>query len=116
MKDENNGIIMTEFVGLRAKMYVVKMDDKKNTKKAKAVQSNVVARMITFDDYTRCLNEEIEMTHCQSYIGSKLHEVYTRNIRIEDCFESIRQTIRRTRLDGDVTVGALADAFVIYMH
>ncbi|KYN21871.1 hypothetical protein ALC57_05765 [Trachymyrmex cornetzi] len=76
MKDENNGMIMTEFVGLRAKMYAVRVDGKKDTKKAKGVKSNVVARMITFD-YTRCLNEEIETTRRQSCIRSKLHEVYT---------------------------------------
>ncbi|KYN23233.1 hypothetical protein ALC57_04350 [Trachymyrmex cornetzi] len=77
MKDENNGMIMTEFVGLRAKMYAVMVDGKKDTKKAKDVKSNVVARTITFNDYTRCLNEEIEMTCHQSCIRSKLHEVYT---------------------------------------
>ncbi|KYN10387.1 hypothetical protein ALC57_17480, partial [Trachymyrmex cornetzi] len=33
-------------------------------------------RTITFNDYTRCLNEEIEMTRRQSSIRSKLHEVY----------------------------------------
>jgi len=77
MKDENNGAIMAEFVGLRAKMYMVRMDDKNDTKKAKGIKNNVVARTITFDDYTRCLNEEIEMTRHQSCIRSKLHEVYT---------------------------------------
>ena len=56
---------MTEFVGLRAKMYAVRVDGKRETKKAKGVKSNVVARTITFDDYTRCLNEEIEMTRRQ---------------------------------------------------
>jgi len=67
MKDENNCAIMIEFVGLKAKTYTVKMDGKKNTKKAKSniVKSNVVARMIIFD-YMRCLNEEIEMTRRQS--------------------------------------------------
>ena len=77
MKDENNGAIMTEFVGLRAKMYAVRVNGKKDTKKAKGVKSNVVARTITFDDYTRCLNDEIEMTRQQSCIRSKLHKVYT---------------------------------------
>jgi len=87
------------------------VDSKKDIKKTKGVKNNVVARTITFDDYTRGLNEEIEMTRRQSCIRSKLHEVYT-------IFESKialiwRQTIRRTELDGDITVGALADTFVI---
>jgi len=57
--------IMIEFVGFRAKMYAMRVDGK-DTKKAKGVKSNIVARTITFDDYTRCLNEEIEMTRHQS--------------------------------------------------
>ncbi|XP_025075340.1 uncharacterized protein LOC112552955 [Pogonomyrmex barbatus] len=77
MKDENNGAIMTEFVGLRAKMYAVRVDGRKDIKKAKGVKNNVITRTITFDDYTRCLNEEIEMTRRQSCIRSKLHQVYT---------------------------------------
>ncbi|XP_036140462.1 uncharacterized protein LOC118644854 [Monomorium pharaonis] len=77
MKDENNGVIMTEFVGLRAKMYALKVDGKKDTKKAKGVKNNVVTRTITFDDYTQCLRDEIEMTRSQSCIRSKLHKVYT---------------------------------------
>ncbi|KYM78125.1 Cytochrome b, partial [Atta colombica] len=51
-----------------AKMYAMRVDGKKDTKKAKT---------ITFDDYTRCLNEEIEMIRRQSCIRSKLYEVYT---------------------------------------
>jgi len=77
MKDENNGAIMTEFVGLRAKMYAVRVDGKKDIKKVKDTKNNVVARTIKFDDYMRCLNEEIEITRHQSCIRSKLHEVYT---------------------------------------
>ncbi|KYN02004.1 hypothetical protein ALC62_07181 [Cyphomyrmex costatus] len=77
MKDENNGAIMTEFVGLRAKMYALRVDGKRDTKKAKGVKSSVVARTISFEDYTRCLKEDIEMTRRQACIRSKLHRVYT---------------------------------------
>jgi len=76
-KDENNGAIMTKFVGLRVKMYALRVGGKKDTKKAKSVKNSVVTRTINFDDYTRCLNEEIEMISRQSCIRSKLHEVYT---------------------------------------
>ncbi|KYN00527.1 hypothetical protein ALC62_08700 [Cyphomyrmex costatus] len=58
-------------------MYALRVQGKKDTKKAKGVKSNVVARSITFDDYTKCLNDVIEMRRRQSYIRSKLLEVYT---------------------------------------
>jgi len=41
MKDKNNGAIMTEFVGLRAKMYALRVNNKKDTKKAKGVKSKL---------------------------------------------------------------------------
>jgi len=61
MKDEKNSAIMIKFIGLRAKMYALRVDGKEDTKKAKDIKSNVIARSITFDDYTQCLNNEIEM-------------------------------------------------------
>ena len=57
-------------------MYALRVEGKKNAKKAKDIKSNVVARSI-FEGYTRCLNDAIEMTRRQSCIRSKLHEVYT---------------------------------------
>ncbi|XP_024875611.1 uncharacterized protein LOC112457000 [Temnothorax curvispinosus] len=77
MKDENDGAVMTEFVGLRAKMYVWRVEGKSDTKKIKGVKRNVVARTITFDDYMRCLRDAIELSRRQSCIRSTLHEVHT---------------------------------------
>jgi len=56
-------------------MYALRVDGKKNTKKAKDIKSTVAAEFITFNDYTQCLNDWIEMTRRQSCIRSKLHEV-----------------------------------------
>ena len=65
MKDENNGTIMTEFVGLRAKIYALRVDGK-DMKKTKGVKNNFIARSITFDDYMPFLNNEIKKKHRQS--------------------------------------------------
>ncbi|EZA51552.1 hypothetical protein X777_09761 [Ooceraea biroi] len=90
MKDENNGAIMTEFVGLRAKMYALKVDGKKVTKKVKGVKTNVIARTITFDDYIQCLEGHIEMTRDQSRIqllhpeDSKVPRFHRKNIKLRN--------------------------------
>ncbi|XP_025265427.1 uncharacterized protein LOC112638265 [Camponotus floridanus] len=76
MKDENNSALMIEFVGLRAKMYTLRVEGRCDTKKSKGVRSSV-ARTLTFDDYERCVRREVEMTREQSCLRSKLHEVYT---------------------------------------
>ncbi|KAK5644551.1 hypothetical protein RI129_005851 [Pyrocoelia pectoralis] len=75
MKDENNGKIMTEFVGLRAKMYAYSVEGKV-TKKSKGSTSASVKR-ITIDDYKKALfNYEITKRP-QHLIRSKKHLVYT---------------------------------------
>ena len=77
MKDENNGAIMTEFVGLRAKTYALRVIGKSNTKRIKGVKKNVVAKTITFDNYVRCLNNVIMHSRRQSCIRSTLHDLYS---------------------------------------
>jgi len=92
MKHEINDAIMTDLVGLRAKMYALRVDGKKDTKKVKGVKSNVVAKLITFDDYMRCLFNETEMTRKQSCIRSKLHEIHElHDIRNENRSKSVRR-------------------------
>ncbi|XP_015123336.1 uncharacterized protein LOC107045547 [Diachasma alloeum] len=77
MKDENNGRIMVEFVGLRAKTYSFKMlDDDKAKKKAKGVNAATL-RKITFEDYKNCLLNNEHIIRNQYLIQSKKHEVHT---------------------------------------
>jgi len=109
MKDKNNGVIITEFFQLTAKMYASRVQGKKDTKKIKDVKSNIVARSIMFEDYTRGLNA-IEMSHRQSCIRSKLHEVYTTsetkitlNPHNDKRISHISCQIPPTRYHGDIT-------------
>ncbi|KYN41674.1 hypothetical protein ALC56_03894 [Trachymyrmex septentrionalis] len=67
LKDENNGAIMTEFVGLRAKMCAMKVDCKKDTKKVIGVKSNV--ECYPYDD----LNLDFDKNRC-----AILYDLYAR--------------------------------------
>ena len=51
MKDETGGKQISEFVGLRAKIYSFRMDEGKEGKKCKGVAKAVVKKTISFDDY-----------------------------------------------------------------
>ena len=50
MKDERNGEIMTEFVGLRSKMYSVRVEGEDCMKKCKGIKASVVKSSISFKD------------------------------------------------------------------
>ena len=77
MKDECNGKIVTEFAGLRSKMYSVRVEDEDRIKKAKGLKSNVIKKTITFDHFKDCLFNNKEITREQRKICSKFHMVYT---------------------------------------
>lgn len=68
---------MKEFIGLRSKMYAIKSNNKKITKKGKGVKKNVLNKKITFEDYERCVNEHCNLIKEQVTIKSFLHNVYT---------------------------------------
>ena len=76
MKDELNGEIMEEFVGLRTKMYSLKTK-KEEMKKAKGVKKNVVKKDISNQDYVDCLFEERKFMHTIQTIQSFKHQLYT---------------------------------------
>ena len=77
MKDECNGRIMTEFIGLRSKMYSVRVEGQDHIKKVKGVKTRVVEKTITFDDFLQCLREKLIKRREQRIIRSRLHQVYT---------------------------------------
>ena len=76
MKDELNGGIIEEFVGLRTKMYSLKTK-KGEMKKAKVVKKNVVKKDISRQDYVDCLFEERKFMHTMQSIRSFKHQLYT---------------------------------------
>lgn len=80
-KDELNGNILIEFVGLRAKCYALRSLDNKSynesMKKSKGVKKSVVKKSITFNDFIHCLENSCEVTRKQNTIRSLLHKVYS---------------------------------------
>ncbi|KZC05346.1 hypothetical protein WN55_06588 [Dufourea novaeangliae] len=78
MKNENNRMIMTEFVGLRSKMYATRVHGIKHyVKKLKGIGRSVTEKSIQFDVYIKCLNDSVEKTVQQNRIKSIPHNVYT---------------------------------------
>ena len=76
MKDELNGEIIEEFVGLRTKMYSLKTK-KEEIKKAKGVKKNIVKKDISHQDYVYCLFEERKFMHTIQTIRSFKHQLPT---------------------------------------
>ena len=80
MKDELGGNIITEFVTLRPKTYSFLTDNGKEDKKAKGTKKCVIKKMITFNDYKKCLLKDEVMLNPQQRFISKKYDVYTENI------------------------------------
>lgn len=76
MKDELCGRIMSEFVGLRAKMYAFKTLDEDVVKKTKGVTRNAM-RTVSFQDYIDCLLHKIDIFRDQYFINAKNCNVFT---------------------------------------
>ena len=79
-KDEVNGDIIDEFLGLRAKLYSYKMFYGEESKKCKGVKKSVVKKSITHEDYKTCLLTGKEQLRKQNIIRSYEHEVYTEEV------------------------------------
>ena len=77
MKDGMGGILIKEFVGLRAKMYFVLSPNLKEKKKTKDIKKNVVKNHIKHSDYVNCLLNEIHCTHTMTLIRSTNYQLLT---------------------------------------
>ena len=88
MKDELGGDIITEFVALRPKAYSCITNDFIEMKKAKGTKKCVVNKMLSFEDYKKCLfdngkvlkSQQRFKSESQQRFKSENHEVYTENI------------------------------------
>ena len=84
-KDETSSKSITEFVGLRAKMYSFKTADEHESKKAKGIKKLVVKKELRFSDYKRSLfgstMTDVQQTTKFNSIRSYKHDIYT----IEQC-------------------------------
>lgn len=77
-KDENNGKIFKEFIGLRSKMYA--MDVQNNIiAKAKGV-NKCVTKKLHFDDYRTCLFNKSNLLSDMLRFRSIKHVIYTQKI------------------------------------
>ncbi|KAJ8936825.1 hypothetical protein NQ318_015292 [Aromia moschata] len=76
MKDENHGEIMTEFIGLRAKMYTYKVNHESVYKRIKGLSRPAIKR-ITFGDFKNCLFNQDTVNKEQKLIRSQKHTLYT---------------------------------------
>ena len=76
-KDEVNGKVIDEFVGLRAKLYSYKMFEGEESKKCKGVKKSVVKKSIRHEGYKKCLFTGKEQLRKMNVIRSYKHEVYT---------------------------------------
>ena len=79
-KDEVNGNVIDEFVGLRAKLYSYKMFEGEESKKCKGVKKSVVKKSITHEDYKKCLTDRKPQLRKMNVIRSYKHNVFTEEV------------------------------------
>lgn len=78
-KDELKGELITEFVGLRSKMYCVRSGKIEKMKKAKGVKNYVLEKSVTFNDYFDCIMNNSSIVRDQNTFRSKKHVVFSVN-------------------------------------
>ena len=91
-KDEAAGIPITEFVGLRSKMYSYIKDNHKVGKTAKGIKKNIIKNNIKHEDYKNVLINNKQIHHTMKTIRSMNHQLgsYELNKVSLSCFDDKR--------------------------
>ena len=91
-KDEAAGMPITEFVGLRSKMYSYMKDNDKGGKTAKGIKKNIIKKNIKHENYKNVLFNNEQMHHNMKTIRSNLHQIgsYELNKVSLSCFDDKR--------------------------
>ena len=76
-KDELSSNIMTEFVGLKPKLYSFLVEEGAETKRAKGVKKSVIERELRFHHYKKTLKTQKDLYVTQNLIQSKNHTIYS---------------------------------------
>ena len=74
-KDETAGIPITEFVGLRSKMYSYIKDNEQTARTAKGIKKQVIKKTLTHDNYKEVLFNNKQLHHTMKTIRSKNHQL-----------------------------------------
>ena len=88
-KDEACGIQITEFIGLKSKMYSYIKDNEKGGRTAKRIKKNVINNNIKHEDYKNTLINNEQMHHKMKTIRSRRHQLgsYEINKVSLSCFD-----------------------------
>ena len=91
-KDEACGVPITEFIGLRSKMYSYIKDDGKGGKTAKGIEKCVIKSNVKHEDYRNTLINNEQLHRRMKTIRSQRHQVtsYEINNVSLSCFDDKR--------------------------
>ena len=91
-KDEAAGIPVTEFVGLRSKMFSYTLDNKQSKRTAKGIKKNIIQNNLSHDNYKKVLLSEEQIHHSMKTIRSMKHQLasYELNKISLSCFDDKR--------------------------
>ena len=79
-KDEACGILITEFIGFKSKMYSYVKDNEKVGRTAKGIKKNVIKNSIRHEDYKNTLINNKQMHHKMKTIRSQRHQLGSNGI------------------------------------